>query len=138
MKKTKILLVVSIILVMGTSCLASQSAIIGGIRNGVALGIMGEKNLSQSVDLRFGFEANTSNNPGLIFVGGKWFLTNISGRFPLFLSGGLVGYLGNNTEAGPYISLITEKFFDVQPLFLEFGIDIVNSGKLQLQIGYYF
>ncbi|MFA5840522.1 MAG: hypothetical protein WC890_07770, partial [Candidatus Margulisiibacteriota bacterium] len=137
-KKTKILLVVSIILVMGTSCLASQSAIIGGIRNGVALGIMGEKNLSQSVDLRFGFEANTSNNPGLIFVGGKWFLTNISGRFPLFLSGGLVGYLGNNTEAGPYISLITEKFFDVQPLFLEFGIDIVNSGKLQLQIGYYF
>ncbi|MFA5839563.1 MAG: hypothetical protein WC890_02770 [Candidatus Margulisiibacteriota bacterium] len=138
MKKSKLFLVVSIIFVMGTSCLASQSAILGGIRNGLALGVMGEKNLSQGTDLRFGLEANTSNNPGIIFVGGKWFLTNISGRFPLFLSGGLVGYLGNNSEAGPYISLISEKFFDIKPLFIELGIDIANSGKLQLQIGYYF
>jgi len=137
MRKTTISVVAFIILLLGSSCLASQYAIIGGIRNGVALGIMGENNLSQSAGLRFGFEADTSNTPGIVFIGGKWFLSDISNRFPMFLSGGLVGYLGNNSDAGPYISVIFERFLDVTPLFLEFGIDVVRSGRLQFQAGYY-
>ncbi|MFA4967667.1 MAG: hypothetical protein WC624_05560 [Candidatus Margulisiibacteriota bacterium] len=140
MKKTTISVVafIILILVLGSSCFASQPAIIGGIRGGAALGMMLESGISNSSTLRLGFEANTSNTPGVFFIGGKWFLSDISNRFPMFLSGGLVGYLGNNSEVGPYISVIFERFLDVRPLFLEFGIDVVRSGKLQFQAGYYF
>jgi hypothetical protein len=146
MRKTTIFVVAFMILLLGSSCMAFQPAVIGGIRGGVALGIMGENNLSKNVDLRFGFEANTSNTPGIVFVGGKWFLSNISGGFPMFISGGLVGYLGdngvgnhdNNATAGPYVSVIFERLLNVTPLFLEFGIDVVRSGRLQFQAGYYF
>ena len=129
---------VILILVLGSSCFASQPAIMGGIRNGAALGMMLESGISNSSTLRLGFEANTSNKPGIFFIGGKWFLSDISNRFPMFLSGGLVGYLGNRAEAGPYISVIFERVLDIKPLFLEFGIDIVDYGRLQLQAGYYF
>ncbi|MFA6549223.1 MAG: hypothetical protein WCT39_04755 [Candidatus Margulisiibacteriota bacterium] len=138
MKKTIILVTVFISLLWGSSCLASQSAVIGGIRDGVALGLMMENGLSNGTALRFGFEANTSNTPGIVFLGGKWFLRDVVGRFPMYLSGGLVGYLGNNAEAGPYISLIFNRFLDVAPLFLELGVDVVKSGRLQCQVGYYF
>jgi len=138
MKKIIILMVAFIILFWGSSCLASQSAVIGGIRDGAALGLMMESGLSNGTILRLGFEANTSNTPGIAFIGGKWLLRSIGSRFPLYLSGGLVGYLGNNAEAGPYISLIFDRFLDVTPLFLELGVDIVKSGRLQCQLGCYF
>jgi len=125
-------------LLFGSECLAYKPAVIGGVRDGVALGLMLESETSSNATLRLGFEANTSNTPGIVFVGGKWFLTNIRGVSPMFISGGLVGYLGNESQAGPYISLIFERFIDVAPLFLECGVDVVKSGRLQLQLGYYF
>jgi|SRR3989339_827829 len=129
--------VVFILLLLGSSCFAFRPSVIGGIRDGVGLGLMFESDISKNTTLRFGFEANTSNSPGIAFIGGKWFLSNV-GRFPMSLSGGLVGYFGNNSAAGPCISLVFDRFLDVKPLFLEFGIDVVNSGKLLLQVGYYF
>lgn len=139
MIRRNIVIVIALsVLLFGSVGFASSTAVIGGIRDGAALGLMLESGYSDSVKLRFGFEASTSNTPGIAFIGGKWFLSEISSRFPMFLSGGLVGYLGNNSEAGPYISLIFERFLDVAPLFLEVGVDIVKSGKLQLQAGYYF
>ncbi|MFH2034447.1 MAG: hypothetical protein ABIJ26_07080, partial [Candidatus Margulisiibacteriota bacterium] len=127
MRKTTVFAVALMALLLGSSCLAFQPAVIGGIRDGVALGLMAESGLNNNAGLRFGFEANTSNTPGIVFVGGKWFLTNISGGSPMFLGGGLVGYLGSNTAAGPYVSLIFERFLAVTPLFLECGIDVVKS-----------
>lgn len=138
MKKTLIFVVAFMMLFVASRCFAFQTAVIGGIRDGLALGLIMESGPSDSAKLRLGFEAKTSNAPGLVFVGGKWFLNNISNRFPMFLSGGLVGYLGNNAQAGPYISLIFERFLDVTPLFLEAGIDVVDHGNLQFQMGYYF
>jgi hypothetical protein len=138
MSKKMVFVIALMVLVLGSSCLASQTAVIGGIRDGVALGLLMESRSTNSTTLRLGFEANTSNTPGIVFVGGKWFLSNISGRYPLFLSGGLVGYLGNGSTAGPYISIIFEPFLDVTPLFLEVGIDVAKSGRLQLQMGYFF
>ncbi|MFA4844671.1 MAG: hypothetical protein WC632_06985 [Candidatus Margulisiibacteriota bacterium] len=137
--KNKIISVVAfMVLLLGSSSLAFQPAVIGGIRDGVALGLMAESGLTNGAALRFGFEANTSNTPGILFVGGKWFLTNIRGGSPMFMSGGLVGYLGDQTSAGPYISLVFERFLEVTPLFLEVGIDVVKSGRLQFQAGYFF
>ncbi|MFA4844465.1 MAG: hypothetical protein WC632_05900 [Candidatus Margulisiibacteriota bacterium] len=138
MKKTTISLVAFMVLLLGSSCLAFQPAVIGGIRDGLALGLMAESGLTNGATLRYGFEANTSNTPGILFIGGKWFLTNIRGGSPMSMSGGLVGYLGDHSTAGPYISLIFDRLFEVTPLFLEVGIDVVKSGRLQFQVGYYF
>lgn len=138
MKRSIVFTFALLVLLFGTECFASRPAIIGGIRDGAALGLMLESGSTNNSTLRLGFEASTSNTPGIVFVGGKWFLSDISNRFPMFLSAGLVGYLGNKSEAGPYISLVFEKFLDVTPLFLEFGIDVVKSGKMQLQLGCYF
>ncbi|MFA6431325.1 MAG: hypothetical protein WCV91_02945 [Candidatus Margulisiibacteriota bacterium] len=135
MVRNVLVAVALMVLLFGSECLAFQPAVIGGVRGGVALGLMLESGLSNSTALRLGFEANTSNTPGIVFVGGKWFLGNV-GRVPMSLSGGLVGYFGNRAAAGPYISLIFDRFLDVAPLFLEFGIDVVDSGNLQLQLGY--
>jgi hypothetical protein len=138
MKKATVPLVLLMILLLGSVCVASQPAVIGGVRDGVALGLMLESATSNGTTIRLGFEANTSNTPGLVFIGGKWFLSNVSSRFPMYLSGGLVAYLGNYTTAGPYISLIFDHFLEETPLFLEVGIDVVKSGRLQLQLGYFF
>ncbi|MCX5748760.1 MAG: hypothetical protein NTZ10_00730 [Candidatus Saganbacteria bacterium] len=138
MKKSLVFAAVLFVLLFGSQCLAFRPAVIGGIRDGAALGIMLESGPANNATLRLGAEISTSNNPGIIFIGGKFFLSNINNRYPMFLSGGLVGYLGNNSDAGPYISLIFERFLDVTPLFLEVGVDAVRSGRLQLQAGYYF
>ena len=128
-----------LVLLFGSECLAYRTAVIGGIRDGAALGLMLESGPYDNAKLRLGFEANTGNTPGILFIGGKWLLTSIYSRYPMSISGGLVGYLGdNNSDAGPYISLIFERHLDVTPLFLEVGIDVVRSGKLQFQMGYYF
>ena len=136
--KRMLLVIVLFAFLFASECFAFNPAVIGGVRDGTALGIMFESSGAYNHTLRLGFEASTSNSPGLVFVGGKWFLNNIKGGFPMFLSGGIVGYLGNNSEVGPYISLIFEHFIDVSPMFLEVGIDVVRTGRLQCQIGYYF
>jgi len=138
MRKSFVFAILILTLMFCSKSFAARSAVIGGIRDGLALGLVMESDFSSGAKLRFGFEANTSNTPGIVFVGGKWFLRDMENRFPMFLSGGLVGYLGDHTEAGPYISIIFERFLDVTPLFFEFGIDVVKSGRLQCQIGYYF
>ena len=139
MEKGTVFAVVLLVLLFGSQCFASfRPAVIGGIRDGAALGLMLESGPTNNATLRLGFEANTGSTPGILFVGGKWLLSSIYSRYPMFISGGLVGYLGNtNSDAGPYISLIVERIFDVTPLFLEVGIDVVRSGRLQFQVGYY-
>ena len=137
--KKMIVSAVALIVLLGSSCFAFQPSIIGGIRDGLALGLMLESGPTDGATLRMGLEADTSNAPGIVFVGGKWPLRDVSGRFPMSLGGGLVGYMGNNSsQAGPYISVIFDRFLDVSPLSLEFGIDIVNYGRLQCQLGYPF
>ena len=139
MKKNIVFAAVLLVMMVGPACMAYNPAVIGGVRNGTALGLVFESNPSNYEPLRFGFEADTSNStPGIVFIGGKWYLSDINSRFPMFLSAGLLGYLGNSSSAGAYISLIFQRFLDISPLFLEVGVDVVNSGGLQLQLGYYF
>ncbi len=111
-------------------------SVIGGVRDGIALGMMGESEISKNASFRFGAEANSSNKPIILFLGGKFFLTNIIDNYPMSFGLGLVGYLGNKFEAGPSVSLIFDRIFDIRQLSAEFGIDIAGSGKLQLQAEY--
>jgi len=142
MKKSIISMIAFLILLFSvSSCMAFQStkaAVIGGIRDGAAIGLMLETYITDTTKLKFGLEANTSDTPGIIYVGGKWFLTDINNRFPMFFSVGGVGYLGNNSTIGPYVSLILERLFGVVPLFFELGVDVVKTGRLQFQAGYFF
>jgi len=124
------------VLLLGQSAFAMRSAIIGGIRDGLAIGIMGEENTPSNIGIRFGAEACTGKNPVVLFLGGKKYLTTLSANTPLSLGFGLVAYAGSNTEAGISVSAIFDRAFGVPPLFVEVGIDVAGSGKLQAQVGY--
>lgn len=118
---------------------ALQPAVIGGIRNGLALGVIAEEPIASNTSLRFGAELNTGNQPIILFFGGKFYLTNISGKIPMSFGLQAVGYSGNrSTDLGLGISLIFSRPFNVNPLFFEFGVDVAGSGHLQAQAGYFF
>ena len=137
--KIPILILALIVLTLESLSLANGPAILGGIRNGTALGVVLEVDSFYYTNLRLGLEANTPNDPGIVFIGGKWFLSDLNSRYPTFLSSGLVGYLSNSSsEIGPFVAVIWEGFLDVPPLFLELGVDVVKSGIVELQLGYNF
>ena len=132
----KILFLSCLLLVVGFSAQAMQPAVIGGIRDGLAVGIMADAPVARNVGIRFGIEANTGHNPILVFFGGKFYLTSMN-RFPLSLGLGAVAYTGDDdTDVGASISLIIDHVFDINALFAEIGIDIADSGRLQAQLGY--
>jgi hypothetical protein len=119
------------------SVLAAQLSFIGGIRDGLAVGIMADQSVAHNLGLRYGLEADTGHQPVIAFVGGKFYLTSLQRQMPLSLGLGLVGYFGNgNSAAGLSISAIIERAFNLPQLFIETGIDVVGQGRLQLQLGY--
>ena len=138
MKKLNMILFIMIMVILGAISAFAQPAIVGGIRDGVALGILLEKGTESGAKLRFEFEANTTATPVVASIGGKWFLTDVDSRFPMSFGAGAVAYLGNRSALGPYVSVIFDRFMDVTPLFLEVGVDVAEEGQLQLQMGYYF
>lgn len=133
----RIILVVSCLLVVvSCSTWAMQPEIIGGVRDGLALGMMAEAPIARNVTLRFGAEANTGKQPIILLFGGKFYLTHVGRRTPMYLGLGIVAYSGDNTDAGVAISLVFNRVFDINPLFIEAGIDVANKARLQLQVGY--
>jgi hypothetical protein len=52
MRITNIIATAFLVFTLGSACLADKPAIIGGIRGGSALGILGEKNLSTTLDFK--------------------------------------------------------------------------------------
>jgi len=135
MRKLFIALVLTVI-IFGQAW-AAQLELIGGIRDGLALGIMAEQNAARNLGLRYGIEANTGNQPIIVFLGGKFYLTDFSRGMPLSLGLGFVGYFGGKkTDPGISISIIINRAFNINPLFIEAGVDVAGSGRLQLQVGY--
>ncbi|MFA6169534.1 MAG: hypothetical protein WCW67_02345 [Candidatus Margulisiibacteriota bacterium] len=134
----KVILVLASVLVLASGSFALQPALVGGIRDGAALGLILQEYLGSGAALRFGMEANTGKNPMIAFAGGKFGLSSV-GRMPLSLGLGIVGYFGNSdTKAGLSLSFIFDNVFGRQPMFIEAGVDIVDPARLQLQLGYKF
>lgn len=122
-------------LVVGTAA-AAVPEIVGGIRDGVAIGMQLESGVAKNLTIRGGLEFDSGNQPVIGFFGGKIPLTSI-GRMPLGLGLGLVGYFGNNkNDVGVSFSFIFSRFLDVTPLNLELGVDVAGQGKLQAQLSY--
>src|SRR3989339_1373305 len=134
----RIILAFLSLLVLMPAVFALQPSVVGGVRGGLALGMMADEGFKQNIGIRYGAEASTGDNPLILFFGGKFYLTDISQRYPLSFGVGLVGYFGGkgNGVVGPSVSLIFDRPFDVTPLFFEVGVDAAGSGKLQLQAGY--
>ena len=119
------------------SVLAAQVSLIGGIRDGLALGVMADQSVAHNLGLRYGVEANTGNQPVIVFLGGKFYLTSLQRQMPLSLGLGIVGYVGNGKSTpGLSISAIIDRAFNLPQLFIETGIDAADQGRFQLQLGY--
>jgi len=135
MKKLILVLLLSVVLV--SNAFAFTPAVIGGIRDGLAGGIMGSSSIARNVALRAGIEANSGKQPLCGFLGGKFYLTRL-GRMPMSLAVSAVAYSGNDkSDFGLGIAMILDRFLDVRQMFLEAGIDAVGTGRANVQIGYY-
>ncbi len=134
MKKS--LLALLILAICSSFAYAVQLELIGGIRDGLALGIMGEQSAARNLNLRYGIEVDTGKQPVIAFIGGKFYLTTLRGGMPLSLGFGFVDYAGDKNSPGISLSMIFERAFDISPLFIEAGIDVADEGRLQLQVGY--
>jgi len=122
-------------LVVGKS-FAAVPEIVGGVRDGAAIGLQLESGIAKNLTLRGGLEFDSGSQPVIGCLGVKLPLSAI-GRMPLALGLGVVGYFGNgHNDAGVALSFIFSRFFDVQPLFLELGVDVAGQGRLQAQLGY--
>ena len=136
MKKVVVVLL-GLTMLAGAS-LAMQPEINGGIRDGLAIGIMADAPIAKNVGIRFGLEANSGKQPIMLFFGGKFFLTNV-GSSPMYLGVHGVGYTGgtgNQTSVGFGLSAIFNRAFNVNPMFMEFGIDVAGTARLLAQVGY--
>jgi hypothetical protein len=132
----KLAVVSCLLLVVSSMASAAVPEIVGGIRGGAALGMQLESSVAKNLTIRGGLEFNSGSQPFIAFLGGKIPLTGI-GRMPLGLGLGFVGYFGNNkSDLGISLSFIFGNFLDINPLFLELGIDAAGSGKLLAQLGY--
>ena len=136
MKKVLLFSVLALV-ILCQSVFAASMDVVGGVRDGWAVGIMGEQNMTNNLGVRYGLEANTGNQPMIMFVGGKFYVTDSQQPMPLALGFGFVGYLGsNNSTGGLSLSIIVDRVFTWQPLFIEAGVDVVEQGRFQLQLGY--
>jgi hypothetical protein len=135
-KMKKLAVVGCLLLVVSSASFAAMPEIVGGIRDGAAIGMQLESGVARNLTLRGGLEFNSGTQPFIAYFGGKIPLTGI-GRMPLALGLGLAGYFGNSkTDVGLTLSFIFGNFFDIKPLFLELGIDAVGHGRLLAQLGY--
>ena len=132
----KIIVVSCLLFVVSFSAWAMQPELIGGVRDGLAVGMLAESPISRNITLRFGAEANTGKQPIILLFGGKFYLTHVGRRTPMYLGLAAVAYSGETTDAGIAISLVFNRAFNVDPLFVEAGIDVAGKGRLQLQVGY--
>lgn len=136
----KKLIVLLFVLALTSSSFALQPALLFGVRDGLAFGIMADQYLGSNVGIRFGAEGNTGDKPLVLFFGGKFYLAKLSRRGSLSLGVGAVTYSGSKgSEVGVSLSAVMDRIFDaVPPLFIEAGIDLCSRARVQLQMGYYF
>ncbi len=134
----RILLILAILIVVSSQqAFAMRTEIIGGVRNGLALGLIGDEPINGDFSLRFGAEVTTGHEGLILLAGGKFLMTYIGERSPLYLGAGLVGYVGTEGTPGFSLSMVIDRLFGTRPLFMEAGADFVaNNIKLQLQLGY--
>jgi hypothetical protein len=121
---------------IASASLAAVPEIVGGVRDGLAVGLQLESAVARNLTVRGAVEFDTGKQPVILAVGGKIPLTSI-GRMPLALGLGFVGYFGNaKNDVGFSLTFIINQILDIQPLFLELGVDVAGAGRPVVQFGY--
>ncbi len=135
--------VAMILLILGQVAWANHTAIEGGLRSGLALGLRSEYDLDNQWSVRFGLAGSTGDdlsfantNPLVLFAGLDKYAFNLNRDLPLEVGVGVVVYSSDNSTAGPYLHAIVDNLNGDKALFAEAGIDFINGAKLQAQIGY--
>ena len=129
--------ILGLLLLVGSS-FALQPEIVGGVRDGLAVGIMTDHQMGRSWGMRMGVEATTGKQPLILFLGGKFYLSNISYNSLLSLGVHVVGYMGStsNNNVGFGVYGIINNAFGVKPMFVELGVDVVGTARGVVQLGY--
>jgi hypothetical protein len=139
-------IIFGIILVLAAQTVwASHSAMIGGARGGMGLGMETSYKFSDRLTGRFGAEGTTGedlvvagDNPFLIYAGLKMPLATVKDE-PIFWGLGFIGNYGKRTEVGEYFSVIFDKLNNNDAYFLETGLDwFGDHGHLEAQVGFRF
>jgi len=142
--KTKLACFSLLLLISAQAVWASQTAMIGGTRNaGYTLGMETSRDFGPATG-RFGIEATTGedvniygDNPFLLFAGLQLPVPLV--RQPVSWSFGFVGNYGNRTELGEYLSLVFDKLYQADKMYLETGLDwFGDHGHALFQLGYRF
>jgi len=130
-------IILGLLLLIGSS-FALQPEIVGGVRDGLAVGIMTDHQMGRNWGMRMGVEATTGKQPLILFLGGKFYLSNISYNSLLSLGVHVVGYMGSTSSnnVGFGVSGIINNAFGVKPMFVELGVDVVGTARGVVQLGY--
>ncbi|KAF0133791.1 MAG: hypothetical protein FD145_1107 [Candidatus Saganbacteria bacterium] len=128
---------ISFVILFSGSCFAMQPSVIGGVRDGLAIGFMADGPLSNNIGIRFGLEANSGKQPLVAFLGSKFYLANV-GRSLMSFGLGVVAYAGGskNAEIGGAFSMIFNRVANIVPLFFEIGVDVAGTSRAQAQLGF--
>jgi hypothetical protein len=128
---------------LASSAVANHTAFIGGARDGAALGMRTESDLTDKLSFRYGLEGSTgqdvtfaSENPLVLFGSLDRYFFKIDNKYPLSLGIGAVVYSGNYPMAGPTIHAVIDNLFGKPELFADLGFDVVNGAQAQCQIGF--
>jgi hypothetical protein len=135
MKKIMIMALMFVVL-SGSLAYAVRYSMVGGIRSGLAVGVIAEQYLNNNATLRGGVEVTSGGNPLCAYLGGKFLLTYLGQSSPLSLGLGGVGFFGNSTDMGLSVTFIVDRLFDAKPLYLETGLDFTGYPRWMLQLGY--
>ncbi|MBU0687519.1 MAG: hypothetical protein KKB81_06720 [Candidatus Margulisbacteria bacterium] len=136
MKKIAATLVLLLVFCTGVS--ASTFELVGGIRDNLAIGMQVESQLGNNFGMRMGVEGNSGPQPLIIFFEGKFYLKYLTRSTYLSFVLGAVAYTGNNNPAdiGVSLGIVLNRAFDITPLFVELGMDVVRRARARIQIGY--
>lgn len=137
--KTKLVCFSLVLLLSVQAAWGSHSAMIGGVRGGLALGMETTRDFG-ALTGRFGIEGATGedlspagDNPFNFFAG-----LQVPLRERLALSFGFIGYFGQRSEQGEYLSLVLDKLGS-ETTYAETGFDwFGDHGHVFLQFGYRF
>jgi hypothetical protein len=131
------------VLLLSGIALADHTSIIGGFRDGMALGMRVDYHLNDRFILHSGLEASTGedftadgDNPLVLFAGGRTPIGKF-GWSPVFWGLEGVGNFGVNTELGFSTYLVWENLYQQEPLYLQAGLDnFSRHSHVIVQLGY--
>jgi hypothetical protein len=121
-----------------------HTAMLGGYRDGLALGARVESRLTDRWEGRFGFEGSTGqdlyltgDNPFILFGTLNYYLGSLR-QAKVSLCSGLTAYTGDSSMAGVSFSLLFDHALENNDsIFVELGTDIMNGKPyLNAQVGY--